>query len=579
MNTIGTKIRANLSGVAFMLSLAVLFLQQFYASLAVSIAIHAVDAIILLLIIVETFLPMRQEKYIRQFFQKNVSLYVTTLLFCAVFLFLKIKIGFIPKAPELILVLALIKNIFLFGKIVKNTADSAGGTEKMMLNPAGTLMISFFMVIITGAFLLMMPAASVGSGHLDFLTALFTAASAVCVTGLSVIDAAAELTTVGKVILLLLIQIGGLGIMVFSFFGMLAFRRKLSIAEKLTVSYMVSAENMSGLFKALRVMVVSTFFIEAASAGLLFLGFSRTMGMSAGTLGFAAFHAVSAFCNAGFALFSNNLESFTGDPIISLTISMTIILGGIGFAVISDVVRKIKIGTGNLFTKKKVPAYLLPLNTQIVLAMTAGALFISFAGFYLLEHAHTMKDFSLGEQYLAAFFQAVTLRTAGFSTVSFASLTNATLLLMIFVMFVGGASGSTAGGVKLNTVAVVVAFFRSFLHNDRTVVIKKMSIPDEQVKKAFLIFGFGLSIICAAVFVLTITEALPFLPLVFETVSAFATVGLSTGITASFSIAGKLILIFLMFIGRVGPLTILTAAGKKARSDTVEYPYGAISIG
>ena len=178
MNTIGTKIRANLSGVAFMLSLAVLFLQQFYASLAVSIAIHAVDAIILLLIIVETFLPMRQEKYIRQFFQKNVSLYVTTLLFCAVFLFLKIKIGFIPKAPELILVLALIKNIFLFGKIVKNTADSAGGTEKMMLNPAGTLMISFFMVIITGAFLLMMPAASVGSGHLDFLTALFTAAYA-----------------------------------------------------------------------------------------------------------------------------------------------------------------------------------------------------------------------------------------------------------------------------------------------------------------------------------------------------------------------------------------------------------------
>ena len=578
MNTIVIKLRANLSGVAFILSLVVLFLQQFYASLAVTIVIHVVDAIILLLIIAETFLPMRQERYIQQYFQKHIALCLSTLLFCAVFIFFKIKIGLIPASPELILMFALIKNIFLFGKIIKNTADSAGGTERVMLNPAGTLLISFFMVIITGAFLLMLPAATPGSSHLDFLTALFTAASAVCVTGLSIVNVATELTTVGKIILVLLIQIGGLGIMVFSFFGMLAFRRKLSIAEKLTVSYMVSEDDMSGLFKALRVIVGSTFLVEAVSAGFLFLGFSRTMGVSAKTFGFAAFHAVSAFCNAGFALFSNNLESFTGDPIISLTISFTIILGGIGFAVMYDVLRKIKTETCNAFKEKKTP-FFLPLNTQIVLAMTAGALFISFAAFYLLEHTHAMKDFSLGEQYLGAFFQAVTLRTAGFSTVSFASLTTATLLMMIFVMFAGGASGSTAGGIKLNTVAVVFAFFRSFLKNDRTVVIKKMSIPDEQVKKAFLIFGFGLSIVSAAVFVLTITETLPFLPMAFETVSAFATVGLSTGITAQFSIAGKLILIFLMFIGRVGPLTILTAAGKKEHSNTVEYPYGAISIG
>ena len=448
-----------------------------------------------------------------------------------------------------------------------------------MLNPAGTLLISFFMVIITGAFLLMLPAATPGTSHLDFLSALFTATSAVCVTGLSVIDVATELTAVGKVILILLVQIGGLGIMVFSFFGMLAFRRKLSIAEKLTVSYMVSEDDMSGLFKALRVIIFSTFLVEAVSAVFLFIGFSRTMGMSVKTLQFAAFHAVSAFCNAGFALFSNNLESFTGDPIISLTVGFTIILGGIGFAVMYDVVHKLTVELKNLFAKRKKTVFLLPLNTQIVLAMTAGALFIAFAAFYLLEHTHTMKEFSLREQYLGAFFQAVTLRTAGFSTVSFASLTNATLLMMVFVMFAGGASGSTAGGIKLNTVAVVFAFFRSFLKNDRTVVIKKMSIPDEQVKKAFLIFGFGLSIVCAAVFVLTITETLPFLPMVFETVSAFATVGLSTGITAQFSVAGKLILIFLMFIGRVGPLTILTAAGKKEHSDTVDYPYGAISIG
>lgn len=578
MNIIGIKLRANLSGVAFILSLAVLFLQQFYASFAITIVIHALDAIILLLIITETILPIWHEKYIQQYFRKNIGLYVSTFLFCVAFIVFKIKIGLIPTSPELILMFALVKNIFLFGKIIKNTAESAGGTERVMLNPAGTLLVSFFMVIITGAFLLMLPAATPGTEHLDFLAALFTATSAVCVTGLSVINVATDLTVVGKVILILLVQIGGLGIMVFSFFGMLAFRRKLSIAEKLTVSYMVSEDDMSGLFKALRVIIFSTFLVEAISVCFLFLGFSRTMGVSLKTLQFAAFHAVSAFCNAGFALFPNNLESFTGDPIISLTISFTIILGGIGFAVMYDVVRKLKTGVHNTFKKKKT-AFLLPLNTQIVLAMTAMMLFISFAAFYLLEHTHAMKDFSLREQYLGAFFQAVTLRTAGFSTMSFASLTNATLLMMIFVMFVGGASGSTAGGIKLNTVAVVYAFFRSFLKNDRTVIIKKMSIPDEQVKKAFLILGFGLTIVSAAIFILTVTESLPFLPMAFETVSAFATVGLSTGITAQFSVVGQLILIFLMFIGRVGPLTILTAAGKKAHSDTIEYPCGAISIG
>ncbi|MEL3906554.1 MAG: TrkH family potassium uptake protein [Treponema sp.] len=573
------KLRANLSFAAFILSLAVLFLQQFYTSLTAVIIIHTLDALILALILAETFLPLRGEKYLQKYFEKNLLLCITTLIFCIVFVILKMRIGLTPDSPELTLVFALFKNIFLFGKIIKNAAGSAGGAERIMLNPAGTLLISFFMVIITGAFLLMLPAASTGEDHLDFLTALFTAASAVCVTGLSVIDVSLELTLVGKIILVLLIQIGGLGIMVFSFFGMLAFRRKLSIAEKITVSYMVSEDDMSGLFKALRIIVVSTFLIEGISAVFLFIGFSRTMGMTVDTLGFAVFHAVSAFCNAGFALFSNNLESFTGDPIISLTIGFTIILGGIGFAVIYDVVGKGKAACKNIVSKKKNHTHFLSLNTRIVLVMTAGALLISFVLFYLLEHAHTMKDFNLGEQYLAAFFQAVTLRTAGFSTVSFGSLTDATLLFMIFIMFAGGASGSTAGGMKLNTVAVVGAFFHSFLKNQKTVVIKKMSVPDEQVKKAFLIFGFGLAIVSAAVFILTVTEELPFLPVAFETVSAFATVGLSIGITASFSFTGKLILIFLMFIGRVGPLTILTAAGKKQSDDIVDYPYGSISIG
>ncbi|MGP1594672.1 MAG: TrkH family potassium uptake protein [Treponema sp.] len=568
-----------LSVQAFILSLIILFLQQWYHFPLVSFLIQAMDIAILLLVVIETLRPLRQERYIKKYLQNNAPHCISTVLFCIVFFILKTKIRTAADPQELTLIFAVFKSIFLLGKIVKQVSTSESGRQKIMLNPAGTLLFSFLVMIITGSFLLMLPAASTGKYPLDFLTALFTAASAVCVTGLSVIDVSVALTPVGKTILILLIQIGGLGIMVFSFFGMLAFRRKLSVADKITVSYMVSEDDMSALFKSLRVIVFSTFFIEAVSAAFLYVGFAQIMGQGQITVYYALFHAISAFCNAGFALFSNNLESFTANPIISLTIAGTIILGGISFAVINEVTKKLSRQIQKTVFKKKVPPFFFSLNTYIVLTMTGTVLLISFICFYLLEHAHTMKDFPLGTQYLAAFFQAVTLRTAGFSTVSFASLTNTTLLFMIFIMFLGGASGSTAGGIKLNTVAVVFAFFKSFLKNRNAVTIKKNAIPDEQVKKAFLIFGFGFSVICMSIFILTMTETIAFLPLFFETVSAFATVGLSTGITAALSVSGKLVIIFLMFIGRVGPLTILTAAGKKRKEDTFEYPYGTITIG
>ena len=565
--------------MAFALSFILLFLQQFYSKNTPASIIHAIDILILLFVISETFFAVRQEKYIRKYFQNNFVGFLAVLIFALTFIIFKIQIGFKNISEELSIVFDIFKNIFLFGKIIRLISKRAGLTAKIISNPARTLIISFFMVIIIGSFLLMLPAASAKGSPLNFLTALFTSASAVCVTGLSVIDVSSELTIVGKFILIVLIQVGGLGIMVFSFFGMLAFRKKMTVSEKLTISYMVSEDDMSNLFKTLRVIVLSTFFIEALSAVFLFIGFSRILGFNLKTLGFALFHAISAFCNAGFALFSNNLESFTSDIIISLTIGFTIILGGISFAVIYDVLAKVRTNIKNKFLKKKKPDYLISVNTKMILSLTVFILFISFALFYLLEHRNTMKEMSLGTQYLASFFQAITLRTAGFSTVSFLNLTNASLLFMIFIMFMGGAAGSTAGGIKLNTIAVVFAFFKSFLKNQKTVVIKNVSVPEEQVKKAFLIFGFGLAAISVGIFLLTITESLPFLALLFETVSAFATVGLSTGITSALSPAGKIVIIILMFIGRVGPLTFLTAAGKKQKNDDIEYPYGNIAIG
>lgn len=573
------KIRNGFSFLAFALGLSGLFLQQFYRYAAVTAFIHIIDFSILALIIAETFLPIRKEKYIRKYFQKNAADCFSTLVFCILCIYFKIKTGRLSEPQDFDFVFSIFKNIFLFGRIIGRITYRKNLTKKIVSNPAQTLMFSFLTVIIAGTLLLMLPQASVNGSRLTFLKALFTAASAVCVTGLSIIDVSTELTLTGKIILISLIQTGGLGIMVFSFFGMLAFRKKLSVADKMTVSYLVSEDDMSGLFGTLKVIVFSTFLIEAVSALFLFIGFSHKMGFGIRAAGFAAFHSVSAFCNAGFALFSDNLESFTADPVINLTIGFTILLGGISFAVIYDLTEKIKAGFKNIFLRKKTPAGFLSLNTKVVLSLTAVIFSISFCFFYLLEHANTMKTFSLGTQYLASFFQAVTLRTAGFSTVPFSSLGNSTLLFMIFIMFIGGAAGSTAGGIKLNTAAVVIAFFKSFLNNQKTVVIKNNAVPEEQVKKAFLIFGFGLGIICAGIFILTITEKLPFLPLVFETVSAFATVGLSAGITGALSNAGKIVIIFLMFIGRVGPLTILTAAGKTQKDNDIEYSYGNINIG
>ncbi len=565
--------------LAFSLSVIVLFLQQFYSDRIVIIFIHIIDFLVLGLLLLDLFLPLLKKKYKKKYFQDNLFDTIFTGIFFIAFVLFKINLDFFSPDENMNLIFAVFKNIFLLGKIIYDTSHQDQLTKKVISNPAQTLVISFLTVIITGAFLLMLPAASTGETNLDFLSSLFTAASAVCVTGLSVIDVSVQLTFVGKCILLILIQIGGLGIMVFSFFGMLALRKKISLADKMTVSYMVSDDDMSSLFKTLRIIVLSTFVIEAISAFFLFFGFAQRFGFGWKALFYAIFHSISAFCNAGFSLFTDSLESFTANPIISLTISFTIILGGLSFAVLYDISKKLKNDFRAKLLKKKTSRYIPNLTTKVVLSMTAILLLVSFILFYLLEYNHSMAELSLGEQYLASFFQAVTLRTAGFSTINFGTLKNATLLFMVFLMFIGGASGSTAGGIKINTITVVFGFFDSFLKNRKTVVIMKKSISDDQVKKAFLIFGFGLLSVCLGIFILTITESISFLPLFFETVSAFATVGLSAGITSSLTSLGRIVIIILMFVGRVGALTILTALGEKENANHIEYSYGDISIG
>jgi trk system potassium uptake protein TrkH len=445
--------------------------------------------------------------------------------------------------------------------------------------PAQTVTISFILVILSGALALMIGWATVDGLGLSFIDALFTATSAVCVTGLVVVDTAVALTRTGQVIVLVLIQIGGLGIMLFSFFVMMALRRRLSIQDRLTVSYMISEDDMLGLSRSVRTIVMSTLTIEFFGALVLFTRFVSLKESVADAVFHSVFHAVSAFCNAGFALYSDSLESFRHDPLLLLAIAILITLGGISFGVINDLKSWVLSLVAKLRRKRGRLVRIGSMNTRVVLSVSAVLVFTGFAGFYLLEHQGAMADYALGEQYLGALFQSVTLRTAGFNSVSFAGLRDATLLFMILFMFIGGASGSTAGGIKVNSLAAIGAFFISFLRQEKTPRLGTYSVSIEKVGRAFLILFFGLSSVLVGVFVLSLAEEDPFLTLLFEAVSAFGTVGLSTGLTPSLSPLGKGMIMVLMFLGRMGPLTILTAASKKNLQGQIEYPQGDLAIG
>jgi trk system potassium uptake protein TrkH len=289
---------------------------------------------------------------------------------------------------------------------------------------------------------------------------------------------------------------------------------------------------------------------------------------------------VSAFCNAGFSLFSDSLEGFRADPLVLGTTALLIILGGLGFGVITNLRTSLAPLLRHPVSRRRrggpVP---LSLNSRVVLGATGILILTGVFFIYLLEHGNAMKTYGLPEQYLSALFQSVTLRTAGFNSLPFGALRDSTLLVMILYMFIGAGSGGTAGGIKVGSLAVILSSLRSFLRGGRGPTLGKTVIAHDAVTRAFLILIFGLGAVFSGTLLLTLTETAAFLPLLFEAVSAFGTVGLSTGITGSLSLSGKLIIIVLMYLGRLGPLTILTAASTASEGGGVSFPRGDIAIG
>lgn len=564
---------------AFLMSIASLFFEQAFPVPAVALAVHGFDFLIVFLILWETALEIRDATFPRNYIRTHAFSLGYILVFCALFLYSKYVALFSALPSAAGTVSGLLRDFFLALKVFARFRRIFRIAQRFALRPAQTIAVSFALVIMVGALVLMMPFSASGGRGLGLVDAAFTAASAVCVTGLVVVDTAVDLTRAGQAVVLALIQIGGLGIMAFSFLALFALRRSVSIKDRMTVSYMIGEDDMSKLFGGLRTIVLTTFLVEGLGAAFLFARFLPSSANAEDAAFRAVFHAVSAFCNAGFALYSDSLESFRGDPAVSIAVALLIVLGGLSFSVIKDARGWIVSSLRRMVRRGAAPQPIAALNSRVVLRMTALLLTLSFCGIYLLEHEGAMASYGLGEQYLAALFQAVTLRTAGFNTIPFGHLRDATLLFMMLFMFIGGASGSTAGGIKVNSVAAMASYFVSFVRQEPTARIGSASIAADKVSKAFLIMLFGFCAVFAGVFVLSLTEDARFIDLLFESVSAFATVGLSTGVTPSLSVPGKLVVMLLMFLGRLGPLTILAALGRKGRGRHLEYPYGDLAIG
>ncbi len=437
------------------------------------------------------------------------------------------------------------------------------------LSPAQIIAVGFAVTIFIGALLLNMPIASKDGQSVGFINALFTSTSAVCVTGLVVVDTGTYWTDFGKIVILCLIQIGGVGFMSMATMFSMLIGKRISLRERMVIQEALNQNDLSGLVRLTRHILVGTFLIELIGAILLSIVFIPEKGFVKG-VAYGVFHSVSAFCNAGFDIVGNgrSLTPYVDNIIVNFTIMGLIILGGIGFTVIIDILK-----TGSL---KR-----LSLHSKMVLSMTASLIITGFVLFFALEFNNpaTLGTLSTKGKVLGALFQSVTPRTAGFNTIDMDSMRDSSKFLTIVFMFIGGSPGSTAGGIKTSTLAVLILTVLTLVKGKEHVEAFKRRISYSVVNKALAVVGIGMSLVILMTMALTLTESFDFLKIFFETVSAFATVGLSLGMTSSLSMTGKILISILMFSGRVGALTVLLALAGREKKTLTKYPEGRVIVG
>ena len=459
--------------------------------------------------------------------------------------------------------------LYIFGNLLLKSLSAGQRIAKAALPAAQIVAFSFLFVILVGTGFLLLPNATESNEGISFLDALFTATSATCVTGLIVVDTGTFFSLFGQIVILCLIQIGGLGLMTTTAFFSLILGRGMSVRESVLMSDVLSSKTMSRISHLIVSILALTIIFEAMGILAFRLCWSGSQGFEHGSvLYYSVFHSISAFCNAGFSLFRDSFVGFSGNFGINLTLTTLIIAGGLGFTVIMNLFRF------GIFKRER-----LSLQTKLVLVVTVALLVSGGALVLVSEWDNSLRELPIPTKLMAAYFQSVTPRTTGFNTINIGNLTNACYFLLMILMFIGASPGSTGGGIKTSTFGIFLGSIWSMLKGRRSVEIFQRDIPNDTVNKALSVIILGILLLAVFGFILLITEEGDPIHILFELVSAFGTVGLSAGITSNLTIVGKIIIIMTMFIGRIGPLTLALAIGQRRESVTYEYPEEAVMIG
>jgi trk system potassium uptake protein len=450
--------------------------------------------------------------------------------------------------------------------------------KKYQPRPSHILIISFLAAILIGTFLLTLPFST--KNGISFINALFTATSSVCVTGLVVVDTGIEFTRFGQTIILILIQLGGLGIMTASTLFILLIGTQISFFGRTLIQDTLTQKPYKDINLLIKNVIKFTLFFELIGTIILFLRWVKVFHPSK-ALFYALFHSVSAFNNAGFALFSNSFIGYKDDMITNMILMALIVLGGLGFFVLLEL-------KTCFFSSERLRRRKLSLHSKLVLTVTGSLILIGTVVIFFLEKENALSHLPLKTKLLASLFQSITSRTAGFNTLDYSLMTNGTLFFTVFLMFIGASPGSTGGGIKTTSLGVFIGLVKSRLKAKDEVSIFKKTVPSDVISRTISVIVISVIFISLFAFILMITELKhlshmesrgQFFEILFETVSAYGTVGLSLGVTSSLTFIGKILISLLMFIGRLGPLTIAMSIVARKEKARFQYPEENVMIG
>jgi Trk-type K+ transport system membrane component len=537
--------------------------------------------IVLAIGIISTFARYIQD---RKLFKRKAFVFdLISVGFTLLLYYMYLFVG-VPFETDLLLENPIWVKIAVLLTFIRESSEIKINFNRTVLNPAQIFILSFLIIILIGSFLLILPNATYDG--ISYLDALFTSTSAVCVTGLVVVDTGTHFTLFGQTIIMFLIQVGGLGILTFASYFSYFFKGGTSYENQLALSDITSSKKLGEVFSTLKYIILITFGIELFSGALIYSSIdSSNFDSQFEQLFFSAFHSISAFCNAGFSTLDSSLydTGFRFNYYLQLIVILTFVLGGLGFPIVVNILKYFKYKISTLFSfssrKNKYRPWVLNLNSRITLVTTLSISFIAFILFYFLEYNNTLADHSGFGKIVTALFGATTPRTAGFNTIDTAAMAFPTLMMVFLLMWIGASPQSTGGGIKTSTFAIATLNILSLAKGKSRIEIFRREIADISVRRAFAIISLSLVVISFAIMFISLFDPeKELIDIAFECFSAYSTVGLSIGITGDLSSASKFVIIVVMFVGRISMLSLVIAVFKKIKHKNYSYPKEEITI-